>query len=449
MPHVSDADTSPNDPATMRAAIADPANPGVVEVRDVARPRPPAPGWVLVRPLLSGVDTRDLHAIESATRAPFVPGHEAVGVVEMAHRPRWATEGTRVVVESPLRCRHKGLPECPACREGDVHLCSNADRDGAIASGSALGSSATAGGTWSDAFVVHEEMLVAAGDIPDHRAVLGEAAAAALHAAFRWDGRGDSAVVIGAGPVSRLTVAALARRSPHMDITYVFDARTAPRRRRDRRQRSTPAHFTLDFAATETQLQDLGATRVWRGSPAGVIDQAASLYRARCLRDGDQPLPLLDRGADVVVDCRGTAHSISTALRLVKPNGTVVLLHEPQAGIDWSLVWRRELRIAGSVGHGREPSGTRSLAMALEWLQDPRWRPEQLVTHRFPLERIDSALATARSGAAMGALKVVLEGPGTGFRTESSSAASDGAEQPVLLAAAAARAARVREAAEA
>src|SRR5438067_7243403 len=89
-----------------RVALA-PAMP--VEVRDIRTPIPQGPGWVLVRPALSGICGTDLALIEGdpmpnvltafGQQAAVIPGHEIVGVVERAGHTRWAREGHRVLVE--------------------------------------------------------------------------------------------------------------------------------------------------------------------------------------------------------------------------------------------------------------------------------------------------------------------------------------------------------------
>ena len=66
------------------------AAPRRVQLTKIARPMPPAPGWVLVRPSLAGISARDLALLDAdqtlplvgAPRPlPMVPGCEVVGVV--------------------------------------------------------------------------------------------------------------------------------------------------------------------------------------------------------------------------------------------------------------------------------------------------------------------------------------------------------------------------------
>jgi hypothetical protein len=107
------------------------------------------------------------------------------------------------------------------------------------------------------------------------------------------------------------------------------------------------------------------------------------------------------------------------------------------------MVWSRELTITGSAGFGHEPAGWRTFAAVREWLTDPVFPVDGLVTHRYPLDAADAAIATASAGEAVGAVKVVFEGPASPLRERQP--AGEGVEQvedagaPLLLASTAAR----------
>src|SRR5262249_53391181 len=92
----------------------------MLDLGDVPEPRPPGPGWMRVRPSLSGICGSDTAAItghaslylDPLTSYPFVPGHEVVGRLD---------DGTRVVVEPALGCRVRGVtPPCRRCAEGRI-----------------------------------------------------------------------------------------------------------------------------------------------------------------------------------------------------------------------------------------------------------------------------------------------------------------------------------------
>jgi threonine dehydrogenase-like Zn-dependent dehydrogenase len=368
-----------------------------------------------------------------------IPGHEVVGVVERAAATRWAREGHRVLVEPTLTCAHKGLPECPRCRAGDTHLCENADRGGSLCSGRAIGSSEQTGGGWSEGLLVHEDMLVPADGISDQRGVLAEPAATALHAVLRWSRRGERAVVLGFGTLSSLIVATLQRLGPDVDITVIHEVDDPPVQGRRRRRRRAG-----DRAAAGGTPKPAGAARAWRGPPEELIARTAELVSARVIRGPDGGLPVLDRGVDVVFDCRGTAASLELAVRLLRGGGTLVLAASGgRHAMDWPLIWARELTVCGSALYGREPNGRRTFAVIREWLTDGSFPVDSLVTHRFPLDEFGAALETAVAGQSVGAVKVVFEGPVASFRRAAAADEPGAADDaPVLLHA---TAARVRE----
>jgi threonine dehydrogenase-like Zn-dependent dehydrogenase len=404
---------------------------------------------VLVRPSLAGISSRDLAMLgadENATYIgarrplPFVPGSEVVGVVEAARGTRWAREGQRVLIEPNAGCLIRGFPTCARCAAGEAELCENRDRHSLL--GPAAGGGLAAGGGWSEGVLAHEEMLIPADGISDQRGVLGVCLALAIHAVLRWSRRGDRVAVIGSGTTTRLVVASLRRLHPDVDITVLVDARGP--QRAGRRRRKLPARMAVDEHSVTSALQDLGAARVWRDSPEQLVDRTADLVGARRLRASGSAGPVLDRGLDAVFDCRGTASSVALGLRLLRSAGTIVVAG--RAGhleLDWSAVWSRGLTIAGSGGFGREPAGWRTFAAVREWLTDPSFPADSLVTHRYPLDAFDTAIATAVAGEAMGAIKVVFEDPSSPLRERLAVADSeqsvDDPETPMLLATTAAR----------
>ena len=411
----------------IRAALLTSGKDGGTELtlQDIAAPRPHAPRWVVIRPALSGICGADLDLLKGRRGRNFlerddsaiIPGHEMVGVVTEARGTRWVREGQRVLVEPTLRCIHKGLPECTRCKEGDGHLCENRDRLGPGCSGEGVGFSASTGGGWAEALLVHEEMLLPADTISDQRAVLAEPCASALHAVQRWKRRGDRAVVIGTGTVSRLVVATLRRLHRDLDITVIYESRHRDRPRFGWRHRALPKHIKHDPSADCAAIEKMGAQRVWRGTPESMIDRAAELVNARRLRAEHDALPVLDRGFDVAFDCRGTDGSADMAMRLLAPGGTLILMQRPGANtLNLPLLWSREITIAGASSYGREADGWRTFAVVRDWLTDPAFPVDGMVTHRYTLDEISTAVATAHAGPALGAVKVVIQGADTQVR---------------------------------
>jgi hypothetical protein len=68
----------------------------------------------------------------------------------------------------------------------------------------------------------------------------------------------------------------------------------------------------------------------------------------------------LSGGADVVLDCVGSAESIAQSLAMVRPRGSVALVGMPgKVTIDLAPLWHREVRLAGAYAYGTEsdPAG--------------------------------------------------------------------------------------------
>jgi L-iditol 2-dehydrogenase len=96
---------------------------------------------------------------------------------------------------------------------------------------------------------------------------------------------------------------------------------------------------------------------------------------------------------------------IRQALAYVRPGGTAVLFTPTQADVRTELdlhdLYFREVSLVPSYSCG--PDDTRQ---AYELLRTGRVCVEALVTHRFPLGRVQEAYDTARAGGA--ALKVLV-----------------------------------------
>lgn len=362
---------------------------------------PRAPGWVRLRTELGGIcgsDTAVAHAKSSTVLSAFysarrqVLGHEIVAVVETAGPGVTAVrEGDRVVLDPVLSCVHRGFELCRSCREGFPYVCERFDQPGVTGCRSPTqGFDAALGGGWGELVAAHESQLHRVAGIPSRRAVLAEPASIGLHAALRWRRRGDRAVVVGPGTIGLLTTAALRRLHPDLDITVVG-----------------PGAFSHERAMAA------GATRVMDPGPR-VVEALAGLHGGRVIRPRLTRTPILERGVDVVFDCVAFNGTIDLALHLLRPTGMLVLVGGAgRQRVDWSLVWNRQLTVQGTVNSGPEEDGRTTMARVTEWLADPAYPVDGLVTHTFPLDEWKAAVATAAAGPRAGAVKVAFRpGPG-------------------------------------
>lgn len=112
---------------------------------------------------------------------------------------------------------------------------------------------------------------------------------------------------------------------------------------------------------------------------------------------------------DVVVEAAGTQEALDTASRLVADGGRLVIAGYHQDGrreIDLGNWNWRALEIVNA--HERDPQAyVRGMRRAIELVLDGTLDLEKLVTHTFPLDRLDEAFELARTRPS-GFLKAVV-----------------------------------------
>ncbi|WUH99100.1 alcohol dehydrogenase catalytic domain-containing protein [Spirillospora sp. NBC_00431] len=362
------------------------AVPSLAPLRLTSKPPPgtPGPGWVRLRPLLSGICGSDLSMaagkvspyLAPLTSMPFVPGHEIVAEL-MDDAGDGMPAGTRVVIDPVLPCRARGTGPCGPCAEGNENRCDHVNA-GRISSGLQTGFCADTGGGWSERLVAHRTQLHRVPEsLPSERAVLAEPLACAVRSVRRIDvPRGTSIVVVGAGTVGLLTVLALRELTPAGPITVI--ARHPGQRRRARA-----------LGATET------------------IDPSAALRGLRRITGGSLVRPELGPGyllggADLVVECTG-GEGLDTALRLVRAGGTVLLSGMPSKPADLTPAWYRELNIVGSYASRGADDFQAAIDLASHDALDG------FVDSVYPLTRWRDALSHALSAGRSGSVKIAFD----------------------------------------
>ena len=348
---------------------------GPLRLADVEEPELPGEGWHRVRPRLAGicgsdlatVDGRSSRYFEPLVSFPFVPGHEVVGDLE---------DGDRVVIEPVLACAARGLdPPCPACADGRNGNCERI-AFGHLEAGLQTGYCAATGGGWGPLMVAHDSQLHAVPvEMPDEEAVMVEPTACALHAVESAPvPEGATVAVLGAGTLGLCTVAALRHRA--LPGTVIASAKYPHQRR---------------------LAGELGAD---------VVVEPAEVSRA--VRRATKSLSMggqLTGGADVVVDCVGNATSLSTALAVTRPRGTVALVGMPgSVRIDLTPLWQREVRLAGSYTYRHD-----TFASAFELVRTARLG--RLVSASYPLDRYRDAIEHAANAGSRGAVKITFGHP--------------------------------------
>ena len=347
------------------------AKVGPLALRDVDPPELPGPGWVRVRPRLSGICGSDLATIDGTSSRwfepivsfPFTPGHEVVGDLD---------DGTRVVVVPVLSCVPRGVtPVCGPCAEGRINHCERI-AFGHLEPGLQCGFCESTGGGWSTLMVAHESQLVTVpDDLTDEAAVLVEPAACAVHAAAQV--QAGTVAVIGAGTLGLLTIAALHQRHPDLEILATA---------------KHPHQRSLAGA--------LGATTV---VAPGELERAVRSRSGSMRLDNGQ----LTGGVPAVVDCVGSPESIAQALRIAAPGATVHAVGMPGVTtLDLTPLWQREVALRGAYAYERADFDT-----AIELVR--QLDLGRLVSATYPLRRYEDAIAHAATAGARGAVKIAFD----------------------------------------
>ena len=152
---------------------------------------------------------------------------------------------------------------------------------------------------------------------------------------------GDVVAVLGAGTLGLTVTAALA----HLAATGRCPA---PRALLVGAKYAHQQRLAREFGATEALPADQLARAVRRHSHSLSFGGASG------------ETATLSGGADVVIDCVGSAESIAQSLAMVRPRGTVALVGMPgKVTVDLAPLWHREVRLAGAYAYGTEavPAG--------------------------------------------------------------------------------------------
>jgi S-(hydroxymethyl)glutathione dehydrogenase/alcohol dehydrogenase len=106
-------------------------------------------------------------------------------------------------------------------------------------------------------------------------------------------------------------------------------------------------------------------------------------------------------GADVVIDTTGNPRVIEQAYELTHADGKTILVGVPRKGENisiYSLPLHFKKVLTGSHGGGTEPQV--DIPRCIRLMEAGKLKLDGIVTHEFPLERINEAIAVVRSGQA-------------------------------------------------
>jgi threonine 3-dehydrogenase len=340
----------------MQAVIKEQRAPGL-KVSTVPKPSP-GPGDVLIAVRHAGVCGTDLHIAdwnawaEGRLRPPLVVGHEFAGeIVAVGGGVAELRTGQLVTAEGHIVCGH-----CLQCRTGNSHICKHTriigvDRDGAFA----------------EYIAMPATNVLPLDGIPTTVGAVMDPMGNAFHTVLTADIPGSSVFVVGCGPIGCFAVGiARAAGAAKVIASDVNAKRLALAKRMG-------AHVTID------------ATR-------------DDVVRAVLAETGGE-------GADVVCEMSGVPSALHQAFAAVRLGGRVQLLGIPdgQVPVDFANeIIFKGITVYGVIGRKMYETWNQMRRYLSAGLVDPR----PVITHQFPLAKIDEALAAIRSGDAG---KIILE----------------------------------------
>jgi threonine 3-dehydrogenase len=339
----------------MRALVKAEAASGFV-LEDV--PEPAIRGdEVLIRVRRAGVCGTDVHIYEwddwakGRCKPPFIVGHEFAGeVVRVGSLVTDVREGDRVTAEG-----HIVDGRCLLCRTGNAHACPytkviGVDRDGCFADYIAM----PATNVWH----LDDNISYEVGGIHDP---VGNA----FHTALTADIPGATVLITGCGPIGLFAVG-----------------------------------ICRAAGAARIIATDVNDKRLALASRMGAHDAIKPQDAERVVKQWTDGL-----GVDVVLEMSGVPSAIHQAFGLVRPAGRVQMLGVPSKAVPFDFA--TELIFKGVTVYG--VTGRRMYDTWLtmtRFLRSGLFDPTPVITHRFPLECYDEAIAAIKSGEAG---KVIFE----------------------------------------
>lgn len=292
-------------------------------------------------------------------KAPVVPGHEFFGYVEDlgdgAGEHFGVAPGERVIAEQIVPCER-----CRYCRSGKYWMCEVHNIFGFQRE--------VADGGMAQYMRIPATALVHAipPDMPLDDAAIIEPLACAIHAVNRGDIQLDDVVVIaGAGPIGLMMVQVAKLKTPRklVVIDMVPERLTLARR------------YGADVVINPKD-EDAGST-------------------VRSLTDG--------YGCDVYIEATGSPSGAVQGLDLIRKLGRFVefSVFGHDTTVDWSIIGdRKELDVRGAH------LGPYCYPVAIDLLHRGLVTSKGIVTHDYPLQRWDEAIAVANS---LDSIKVLMK----------------------------------------
>jgi Zn-dependent alcohol dehydrogenase len=333
---------------------------------------PPKTGEVKVRVAACAICHSDIHQIRGDWSAalPLVAGHEASGVVEeIGPGVSTVRVGDHVVMSLLRACGR-----CYYCCKGDTHLC-----EGVFAlqsetrlhnkQGQPIYQSIKTAAFAEYAVVDQSQLVPIPKEIPlDSASLLACGVITGLGAVINTAkvGTGESVAILGIGGVGLNAIqgAVLSGAQPIVALDLLDNKLQAARA----------------FGATHT----INITH--ESAPASIV---------QALTGG--------RGVDYAFVTVGSPKAVAQAITLVRRGGSLVLVGIPDDKATYPLllaqtVWKEQRILSSSMGSTRLSV---QIPQLVELYRYGRLKLNELISHRYPLDEINEAIASVERGEAL------------------------------------------------
>jgi L-iditol 2-dehydrogenase len=331
---------------------------GGVEVRSVPRPEVEA-NSVMVSMKASGICGTDLEKLTGLGITSTILGHEVSGVVVDSEFPR-LKKGDRVIPHHHVSCN-----ACELCLAGAQTMCqefknSNFSPGGFADEFLVPAYNVTHGGIYKigDSLSFEEASFAE----PLGCCIRGLSHAGAFGSEADSNFRLSNALIVGAGPIGLLHMELLHSQHPEINLTAVD---------------MLPAR--LVFAEKNEDAETVDVTQTVNG---------AFSEKSKGLIGG--------MGYDLVIVATGSQKAFTEAIKCLRKSGRLLLFGVPHKGathaLDLASLLLDELTITSSYA-----TSEKELQAAIQLLEDRKINVNKFVTARYPLEKIDEAMVSARS----------------------------------------------------
>lgn len=367
-----------------------------VKLAEIPEPSLPSPEWIKIRTKLCGVCGSDINLMfmkDSPSAMPFtsfpcVPGHEFCGnVVEVGAQVQNIEKGDLVIAVPALNCETRGIkPVCRSCASGTTAICENF-AEGAFSPGMFIGICKDINGGFAEYVVIHKSQafVVPAGISPESASLVEPLSVGLQVVLDNRPADTDKILVIGGGVIGAMVVKSVRALDIACDITVV-----------------EPSSFAAEY------VKKSGADRTIKG---GIIEAAVEIAGGRAYKPviGER---MVMGGFDKVYDTVGNAKTLNMSLRVTAANGTISVIGiGAEVKLDITTLWLKLQNIKGCYGYRyNNISGNtkHTFATALDLMASGKIRVDDMLTHKFPLEKYQEMIEVNLRKEASKAMKTAF-----------------------------------------